>query len=76
MGAVSRRVKALGYHILAVVENFAGGWNFQQVDAAKQGGFAGAGRADDGGHVTLFHGEINVPQNLMAAEGLGQVVHL
>ena len=76
MGAVSRGIDALGDNILAVVENLAGGGNLQQVDAAQQRGLAGAGGADDGGHVALFHGEIDIPQNLMGAEGLGQVVDL
>ena len=63
-------------HILSMIENLTGGGNLQKVDAAKQGGLAGAGSADDGGHVALFHGKINIPQNLMRAKGLGQVVHL
>ena len=32
----------------------------QQVDAAQQGGLAGTGGTDDGGHIALLHGEVNI----------------
>ena len=47
--------------------------SFQQVDTAKQGGLAGAGGADDGDHIALVYGKINVLQNFMVTKGLGKV---
>ena len=76
MGAVGRRVDAPPGHVLAVVADLAGGGRFQQVDAPKQRAFSGAGGADDGGHVALINGKVDVPENLMASERLGKVVDL
>ena len=38
--------------------------------------FTGTGGTDDGGYVALVDGKINVPENLMGAEGLRQMVDL
>ena len=59
--------------VLTVKADLTGGGSFQQVDAAQQGGLAGAGGADDAGHVAGGDGKVDVLQNLMGAEGLGQV---
>ena len=76
MAAVFRLVHAPAHHVLPMVEDLSGGRGFQKVNAPQQGAFAGAGSTDDRGHVTLFHGEINIPQHLMGTEAFGQVVHL
>ena len=76
VAAVFRLVHTPAHNVLPVVEDFSRGGGFQQVDAAKQGALAGAGSADDGGDVTLFHGEVNILQHLVGAETLGQVVDL
>ena len=76
MGAVGRRVEAPPHHVFTVVKDLAGGGDLQQIDAPEQGALAGAGGADDGGHVALFHGKIAIPQDLVGPEGLGQVVDL
>ena len=73
MRAVFRRVDAPARHIGAVVEDLAAAGGFQQVDAPQQGGFTGAGSADDGNHVALLDSKVNIPQNLMGAEGLAEV---
>ena len=62
--------------VLAVVEDLAAGGGLQQVDAPQQGALAGAGGADDAGDVALLHREVDVPQDLMGAEGLAQVPDL
>jgi len=59
-----------------LVADLAGGRGFQQVDAPKQRAFSGAGSADDGGHVAFGYGKVNVPEHLVASEGLGKVVDL
>ena len=63
-------------HIGAVVEDLAAAGGLQQVDAPQKRGLAGAGRADDGDDIALFDIEIDVPQDLVGAEGLAQVADL
>ena len=62
-------------HVLAVEKDLAAGGRLQQVDAPQQGGLAGPGGADDAGHVPGPDGEVNVLQDLVAAEGLAEVPH-
>ena len=76
MGAVIGGVDAPSGHIFPVVEDLTAGGGLQQVDAPQQGGLAGAGGADDAGDVAFFHREIDVPQDLMVAEGLGKMPDL
>ena len=73
MRAVFRRVDAPARHIGAVVEDLAAAGGLQQVDTPQQRGLARAGSADDGNNVALLDGEVNIPQNLMGAEGLAEV---
>ena len=67
--AVSRNIKTTAQHILIMIEDLAVGGILQQIDAAQQRGLAGAGSADDGDHIALPDGEIDVPQDLMGTEG-------
>ena len=76
MGAVLRGIDAPARHVGAVVEDLAAAGGLQQVDAPQQRGLAGAGGADDGDDIALLDGEVDVPQNLMGAEGLAQVADL
>ena len=73
MGAVLRGIDAPARHIGAVVEDLAAAGGLQQVDTPQQRGLARAGSADDGNNVALLDGEVNIPQNLMGAEGLAEV---
>jgi N-acetylglucosamine-6-phosphate deacetylase len=74
--AVSGHIKAPPQNIFLMVVNLTGRRVFQQIDTTKQRGLAGAGSADDGGHIALFHREINVFQHLMAAKGFGKMLNL
>ena len=76
VGAVFRGVDTLSGDVFAVVENVAARRRFEQVHAAQQRRFAGAGRADDGDHVALLDIEIDIAQNLVRAKGLAQVPDL
>jgi hypothetical protein len=51
LGAVGGFVYAAGGDVLAVEKYLAGGGRLQEVYAPQQGGLAGAGGADDAGHV-------------------------
>ena len=73
MRAVIRGIDMLSRHILIVEKDGTAGGCLQQVNAAQQGGLAGAGGPDDGGNVSLLHAEVDVPQHLMAAEILRQM---
>ena len=75
MAAVFGSIHTLSHNILAVVENLTGRRSLQQIYAAQQGRLTGAGSADDGNNIALVHGEVNIFQNLMAAESLGKVAH-
>ena len=61
---------------LAVEEQLPVSGGFQQVQAAEQGAFAAAGSAQNTGDVPGLDGEVDVPQDLMAAKGLAQVPDL
>ena len=76
MGAVLRGIDAPARHVGAVVEDLAAAGGLQQVDTPQQRGLARAGSADDGNNVALLDGEVNIPQNLMGAEGLAEVTDL
>ena len=41
--------------------------SLQKVQAAQQGGLAGAGGAKDGHHIALFHGQVHAAQHLQLA---------
>ncbi len=57
----------------AVDDQIAAGDFFQLVDAAQQGGFAGAGRPDDHHHFAFVDLQIDVVQHLGLAKMLGDV---
>jgi hypothetical protein len=42
---------------------------FKGVNGADQGGFAGAGRADDADHLAVFHFQVDAFQHLVLAPG-------
>ena len=66
----------MGLHmpdVLSLEGNLSAGGGLQQVDAAKERRLAGAGRTDDGDDITGVHGEVDVPQHHMGAEGLGKM---
>ena len=48
---------------------------FQQVQAPKQGGFAGAGRPDDGHHLPFSDVQVDVFQHFQIAEMFGQMFY-
>ena len=48
---------------------------FKFVDAAEQGGFAGAGGADDGEHLTAREAEVDAAQDAKRAKGFVNVAH-
>ena len=70
MGAVLGGIDLGTGDVLAAVEDLAAGGGLQQVDAPQQGALAGAGGTNDAGDIAFFHGEIDVPQHFVAAEGL------
>ena len=76
MAAVGSRIEATADNILAMVQNLTGSGILQQIDATQQGGLTGTGSTDDGSHVTLVDCKVNIPENFMGAEGLGQVIDL
>ena len=76
MGAVLGGIDLGTGDVLAAVEDLAAGGGLQQVDAPQQGALAGAGGTNDAGDIAFFHGEIDVPQHFVAAEGLAQMPDL
>ena len=52
---------------LAVQHQLACVGGLQKVQAAQQGGLAGAGGAEDGHHIALFHGQVHAAQHLQLA---------
>ncbi|MOA29954.1 hypothetical protein D3C78_1510020 [compost metagenome] len=46
---------------------------FQQVQAAQQGGLAGAARADDRHHLARRHIQVDALEHFLAVERLGQI---
>jgi hypothetical protein len=61
---------------LAVEEDVAVVDLLEQVDAAQQRRLARARGADQGHRFVLAHGEVDPPQHLALAEGLGHPPHL
>ena len=49
---------------------------FEEVYAAQEGCFTGAGRADDGNHIALLHVKIDAAQHMQLAEGFFNVQNL
>ena len=76
VGAVFGGVDALAGDVFAVVEDLAARRGLEQVDAAQERRFAGAGGADDGDDVALADGKVDIAQDLVRAEGLAQVPDL
>ena len=76
MSPVFRRVRPALQHVLPVIEDLSGGGRLQKIDAAQEGGFSGAGGADDADDITVADGKVNVFEDLMGAEGLGQMIDL
>lgn len=69
-GGVVRRVEQ---HI-AVHRDRARVGRFEEVQAAQEGGFARAGRADDGQRLPALEGKADALEDFGAAEALGDVV--
>ena len=59
-----------------MIEDLARVRRLQQIDAAQQRRFAGAGGADDARRLALVRREIDAAQHLMAAERLVQAANL
>ena len=76
VGAVFGGVDALAGDVFAVVEDLAARRRLEQVDAAQERRFAGAGGADDGDDIALADGKVDIAQDLVRAEGLAQVPDL
>ena len=55
--------------ILAVKNDLAAINAFQSVNGTDQGGFAGAGRADDADHLAVFYFQVNPLQDVVLAPG-------
>ena len=64
-----------GDQIGAVVDDAAAGGLFQQIQTPQEGGFAAAGGADDGHHLTGLDLDIYALENLVLAEGLSQALY-
>ena len=75
IGTVLGSVEGPLQHILAPVDDLPGSGGFQQVDTAKQCGFAGTGSADNGHHIAFFYFKIHICQHLMGAKAFGEVVY-
>src|SRR5699024_5092779 len=76
LGAVGRGVHPAGDDALAVKEHVAARRRFEQVYAAQQRRFAGAGGPYYARHVALGDGEVYVAEHLVLAEALGEVPYL
>ena len=61
---------------LAINENLAGIIRLEKVDAAKQRALARAARSNDADHLPARHRETEVPEHLMGAVTLVQVLDL
>ena len=72
--AVLRQVQLFPGNVLALKDDLAAGWLFEQVHAAEHCAFAGAGRADDADDVALIDRKADVAQHLMRAERLFQML--
>ncbi len=60
-------------HVFAIDENLPFARFFQPGDQAQDGGLTAAGRAEQGHHLPLRDGEIDIVDNRVAAESLGDV---
>ena len=71
-------VRVVVYGLNVAVDQLAGVHLGQQRGAAQQRGFAAAGWADNGHHLSLFHGEADVLQYVqrLVIKALLHVVHL
>ena len=69
-----------GGHVPAVDDDLAGAGPLQQVDAADEGAFAGAGKADDTENLAVVDGKVDIPQGFhgtgSALKGLGEFLQL
>ena len=74
MGAVGGGVGPARQDVSPVIENFTRCGGLQEIDAAQQRGLAGAGGADNADHVARVHREVDIPQDPVGPEGLGQMV--
>ena len=63
-------VDVLGGQVLAVEPHVAGVGGLEQVNAAQQGGLAGAGGADDGDDLARHDLEVHAAQDVVCAKGL------
>ena len=61
---------------ISVEEDGTGSGFFQQVEAAQEGGFAGAGGSDDDHLVAGINVLGNVLQNFVVAEGFAQMLNV
>ena len=69
-------VGAGGGDVLPFEKDLAAGRRFQQIQTAQKGGFAGAGRPDDGNFFAGRDGFGDALQHRNAAEGFGQILNL
>ena len=71
-------VRVVVYGLNVAVDQLAGVHLGPQRGAAQQRGFSAAGGADNGHHLSLFHGEADVLQYVqrLVVEALLHVVHL
>ena len=76
MGPVLRSPDPLAVNLLPMKEDVPGGRGLQQVHAPQKGGLAGAGGADDAGHIPGRDRKVNVFQHSVGTKGFGQVLHL
>ena len=76
MGPVFRRVRSSLQDVLPMIENLSGRGGLQEIDTAQEGGFSGAGGANDTDDIAVADGKVDVLENLMGAEGLGQMIDL
>ena len=73
LGPVGALADTASCYILAVEEYLSAAGGLQEVDAAKEGGFAAAGRAYDAGHIALADVEIYVLEHFVLSEEFGKV---
>ena len=64
-----------GHHGQILIRDTAGIHPLQQGQAAQEGGFAGAGRADDGQHFPLAHLKGDPLEHLVFPKRLADVLH-
>ena len=59
-----------------VAEDFALGWIDQAADQAQQGGFAGAGSADNANHLAVRDGQVGPGHRAFITEAAGEINEL